>query len=176
MLRPRHPAIVACPRGCRNIARTTYRAPRRVSARKSLFPHGFSATEHLVPPSEDNSTPVTDSLPRSPLLDPTTYKRKQIKHRAAPPDKSLEPLTAFEQSILENPFGISLLILLLLLLLTFFLLPFRSVSLLDAENSQTPSLANSTRSPRRTSPPTKPPPQIHHLLRPRRRNTLAHAV
>ena len=108
MLRPRHPAIVACPRGCRNIARTTYRAPRRVSARKSLFPHGFSATEHLVPPSEDNSTPITDALPRSPLLDPTTYKRKQIKHRAAPPDKSLEPLTAFEQSILENPFGISL--------------------------------------------------------------------
>jgi hypothetical protein len=69
---------------------------------KGKFPHEFSTTEPLVPPSKDGSTPMTDSLPRSPLLDPTTYGSWKIYRKKLPP---LERLTPFEKQIQLNPFG-----------------------------------------------------------------------
>jgi hypothetical protein len=84
-----------------------YRHSRDKRKAQTFFPHGFSATEPLVPPSEDGSTPLTDALPRSPLLDPTTYEPKK-RYREPPPTKTLEgkeQLTDFENLILNNPFG-----------------------------------------------------------------------
>jgi len=75
-----------------------------------MFPHGFSATEPLVPPSADGSTPVTDALPRSVLLDPTTYNPSGGKmERRQPPLIMTDPgervATELEERLLHNPFG-----------------------------------------------------------------------
>jgi hypothetical protein len=76
-----------------------------ISNRKTHFPHGFSATEPLVPPSNDSSTPLTDALPRSILLDPSTYESKK-NFRQKPPKKAQDiNLTQFEKEIELNPFG-----------------------------------------------------------------------
>jgi len=78
---------------------------KRGGRRKTIFPHGFSAAEPLVPPSRDGSTPLTDSLPRSIILDPTTYKSK-TRSRERPPSKDPSTsLSEFERKIMENPFG-----------------------------------------------------------------------
>jgi hypothetical protein len=72
-----------------------------------MFPQGFSATEPLVPPSADGSTPITDALARSILLDPTSYKHT-FNRRGKPPSKDLTVLLSpLEKQILVNPFGIS---------------------------------------------------------------------
>jgi hypothetical protein len=73
--------------------------------RRTLFPHGFSATEPLVPPSADGSTPITDALPRSILLDPTAYKPK-LNFRGKPPSKDpTVQLSPLEKNLIVNPFG-----------------------------------------------------------------------
>src|SRR5271167_2380082 len=83
-----------------------YSRESRKSRRDTHFPHGFSATEPLVPPSTDGSTPLTDALPRSALLDPTTYQSK-LNFRHPPPSKDPgTQLTELEKRILENPLGI----------------------------------------------------------------------
>lgn len=71
------------------------------------FPHGFPATEHLVPPSQDGSTPLTDKLPRSIILDPTTYFHgKKIRREKEPSGRAaLAKLTPLERRVRFNPFG-----------------------------------------------------------------------
>jgi hypothetical protein len=77
--------------------------------RETTFPHGFSATEPLVPPSADGSTPLTDALPRSLLLDPTTYARAKNKEPRQPPLITIDPkdrmASELEERLLHNPFG-----------------------------------------------------------------------
>src|SRR5436305_14470770 len=81
------------------------RTARTLSKRKTHFPHGFSANEPLVPRSTDGSTPITDALPRSPLLDPSTYESKS-KYRKPQPNKDPDsPLSDFEKQVVMNPFG-----------------------------------------------------------------------
>jgi hypothetical protein len=106
MASPRVPAKEICSRICRQCR--TYSRRSRPHQKKPSFPHGFSTTEHLVPPSADGSTPITDALPRSVLLDPTAYESK-IKHRQAPPKKdTAASLSVLEKLVEENPFGISM--------------------------------------------------------------------
>ena len=101
---PRLAKTEACLRLCRHCRTYFRRSPHR-SKRETNFPHGFSATEPLVPPSADGSTPITDALPRSILLDPTSYKSKQ-NFRQPPPNKDpTTPLSELERRIIENPFG-----------------------------------------------------------------------
>jgi hypothetical protein len=86
------------------LARSRPRVPRSWR-RRTLFPHGFSATEPLVPPSTDGSTPITDALPRSILLDPTAYKPK-LNFRDKPPSKDpTVQLSPLEKNLIVNPFG-----------------------------------------------------------------------
>ena len=86
------------------LARSRPRVPRSWR-RRTLFPHGFSATEPLVPPSADGSTPITDALPRSILLDPTAYKPK-LNFRGKPPSKDpTVQLSPLEKNLIVNPFG-----------------------------------------------------------------------
>ena len=94
----------ACLRLCRHCRTYFRRSPHR-SKRETNFPHGFSATEPLVPPSADGSTPITDALARSILLDPTSYKSK-LNFRQPPPNKDpTTPVSELEKRIIENPFG-----------------------------------------------------------------------
>jgi hypothetical protein len=75
---------------------------------RPFFPHGFSATEPLVPRSKDGSTPITDALPRSIFLDPTTYKpRRKLVRKEIPYYDPQAKLSDFELAIRRNPFGIS---------------------------------------------------------------------
>ena len=80
-----------------------YRALR--VPKRTRFPHGLSATEPLVAPSVDGSTPLTDSLPRSVLLDPTTYEPKENYRGKPPGKKGADPITLAEKRLMENPFG-----------------------------------------------------------------------
>lgn len=84
----------------------TYSRASKHARRDTHFPHGFSATEPLVPPSEDGSTPLTDALPRSILLDPTTYEPRKHFRRPPPSKDPGTSLSELEKRILENPFGI----------------------------------------------------------------------
>lgn len=98
-VRRKGPCLEIC-RHCRNYGSRGER-PRRTSH----FPHGFSANEPLVPLSSDGSTPITDALPRSIILDPTAYKSKK-RRRQPPPNKDPTiPLSELEKRIIENPFG-----------------------------------------------------------------------
>ena len=82
--------------------------PGKNRTRRTQFPHGFSAAEPLVPPSADGSTPITDALPRSILLDPTSYRQKR-NPRAKPPSKDpTARLSPLERQIILNPFGTTL--------------------------------------------------------------------
>src|SRR5947207_14344048 len=104
MSRPLLARTETCLRLCRHCRTYFRRSPHR-SKRETNFPHGFSATKPLVPPSIDGSTPITDALPRSILLDPTSYKSKQNFRRPPPNKDPTTPLTELEKRIIENPFG-----------------------------------------------------------------------
>jgi len=91
-----------------NFSRKYSSRSRRSSRGKGVsFPHGLSATEHLVPASQDGSTPLTDKLPRSIILDPTAYapKVKVIREREPSGRDAVEKLTPLERQVMYNPFG-----------------------------------------------------------------------
>ena len=101
---PRLARTEVCLRLCRHCRTYFRRSPHR-SKRETHFPYGFSATEPLVPPSADGSTPITDALARSILLDPTSYKPKRNVRQPPPNKDPATPLSELEKRIIENPFG-----------------------------------------------------------------------